>query len=85
MAVAREMANTNIHELSRFVVTIYLALCEQYVKCLGPTAWGFHSLFARALLQCDNRPLQNTITLILKLTITNDNTVLLLKHEAGAW
>ena len=34
-------------------------LCEQYVESLGLMASGFDFLFARALVHCDNKPLQN--------------------------
>ena len=46
-------------DLSGFAVTIHSGLCEQYVKSPDLAASEFDFLFARALVHCDNKPLQN--------------------------
>ena len=46
-------------DLSGFDATMYLGLCEQYVKSQGLTTSGFDFLFACALVYCDNKPLQS--------------------------
>ena len=42
-------------DLSGFVVAMHSGLCEQYVK----RPRDLTSRFARALVHCDNKPLQN--------------------------
>ena len=45
-------------DLSGFVVTMHSGLCEQYVKSLRLRRRDLTSCFARALVHCDNKPLQ---------------------------
>ena len=40
---------------------MHSGLWEQYVKSLGLTVSGFDFLFGRALVQYDNKPLQNML------------------------
>ena len=48
-------------DLSGFVVTMHSGLCEQYmyVKSLRLRRRDLTSCFARALVHCDNKPLQS--------------------------
>ena len=46
-------------DLSGFVVTMHSGLCEQYVKSLRLRRQDLTSCFARALVHCDNKPLQS--------------------------
>ena len=46
-------------DLLGFVVTMHSGLRELYVNSRGLTALGLDFLFARALVHCDNKPLQN--------------------------
>ena len=45
-------------DLSGFVVTMHSGFCEQHDIPLGLKPSGFDFLFARALVHCDNKPLQ---------------------------
>ena len=46
-------------DLSGFVVTLHSGLCEQYIKPLSLSASEFYTCFTYALVQYDNKPLQN--------------------------
>ena len=46
-------------DLSGFVVAMHSGLCEQYVKSLQLRRRDLTSCFARALVHCDNKPLQS--------------------------
>ena len=46
-------------DLSGLIVTMHSGLCEQYVKSLRLRRRDLTSCFARALVHCDNKPLQS--------------------------
>ena len=46
-------------DLSGFVVTMHSGLCEQYVESLRLRRRDLTFCFARALVHCDNKPLQS--------------------------